>query len=267
MEIVALQQELALAHRNVTVRDQIIEIEEGKKAKAAGKESNKLERERKKQKREEVERAWGEMKRKHADEVESWTADCAKLVQQGVKKKDSPPKPKTSEETQAEGRACEVSMAMLSWLCGAIDSEEWHGDDGYDLADDDDLPELSPDSEDDDDNEDELEEGDHILYTMFAPVEEIRAVFHALIDDDIDSADPLLRVKLFLSVLTGSMLLPIQPTWNIRVDVEDIQNSPAFRASDIYADWTAFVGLAQERFALVDYCNSDRYISREAGWM
>ncbi|KAJ7893162.1 hypothetical protein B0H14DRAFT_2559978 [Mycena olivaceomarginata] len=98
MEIVALQQELALAHRNVTVCDQIIEIEEGKKAKAAGKESNKLERERKKQKREEVERAWGEMKRKHADEVESWTADCAKLVQQGVKKKDSPPKLKLAKK-------------------------------------------------------------------------------------------------------------------------------------------------------------------------
>jgi hypothetical protein len=29
-----------------------------------------------------------------------------------------------------------------------IDSEEWHGDDGYDPADNDDLPELFPDSED-----------------------------------------------------------------------------------------------------------------------
>jgi hypothetical protein len=57
----------------------------------------------------------------------------------------------------------------------AIDSEEWHGDNGYDLADDDDLPDLSLDSDNDDDNEDELEEGDCILYTMFAPVGEIRA--------------------------------------------------------------------------------------------
>jgi hypothetical protein len=54
----------------------------------------------------------------------------------------------------------------------AIDSEEWHGDDEYDPADDDDLPGLCPDSEDD---EDDLEEGDRILYTVFAPVEEIHA--------------------------------------------------------------------------------------------
>jgi hypothetical protein len=57
----------------------------------------------------------------------------------------------------------------------AVDSEEWHGDDGYDPADNDDLPELCPDSEDDDDEEDDLKEGDRILYTVFAPVEEIRA--------------------------------------------------------------------------------------------
>jgi hypothetical protein len=57
----------------------------------------------------------------------------------------------------------------------AIDSEEWHGDDGYDPADDDDLPDLSPDSDDDDDNEDKLKEGDRILYIVFAPVEEICA--------------------------------------------------------------------------------------------
>jgi hypothetical protein len=56
----------------------------------------------------------------------------------------------------------------------AVDSEEWHGDDGYNPADND-LPELCPDSEDDDDEEDDLKEGDRILYTVFAPVEEIRA--------------------------------------------------------------------------------------------
>jgi hypothetical protein len=37
------------------------------------------------------------------------------------------------------------------------------------------LPELCPDSEDDDDKEDNLKEGDRILYTVFAPVKEIRA--------------------------------------------------------------------------------------------
>jgi hypothetical protein len=56
----------------------------------------------------------------------------------------------------------------------AVDLEEWHGDDGYDPADNDDLPELCPDSEDNDDKEDNLKEGDCILYTVFAPVEEIR---------------------------------------------------------------------------------------------
>jgi hypothetical protein len=39
--------------------------------------------------------------------------------------------------------------------------EEWHGDGRYDPADDDDK--------------DKLEEGDRILYTVFTPVEEIRA--------------------------------------------------------------------------------------------
>jgi hypothetical protein len=38
-----------------------------------------------------------------------------------------------------------------------------------------DLPELFPDSEDNDDEEDKLEEGDCILYTVFAPIKEIRA--------------------------------------------------------------------------------------------
>jgi hypothetical protein len=42
-------------------------------------------------------------------------------------------------------------------------------------------------------------------------------VFRALIEDDSDANDPLLRAKLFLSVLTGSALLPIQPTWKIKV--------------------------------------------------
>jgi hypothetical protein len=59
------------------------------------------------------------------------------------------------------------------YIC-AVNSEEWHGDSGYDPADNNDLPELCPDSEDDDDEEDDLEEGDRIPYTVFAPVEEIR---------------------------------------------------------------------------------------------
>jgi hypothetical protein len=47
-------------------------------------------------------------------------------------------------------------------------------DDGYDPADDDNLPNLCLDSEDNN-NDDELEEGDCILYTVFTPAKEIRA--------------------------------------------------------------------------------------------
>jgi hypothetical protein len=57
----------------------------------------------------------------------------------------------------------------------AVDSEEWHGDDGYNPADGDDLPDLSLDSDNDDNDEDKLKEGDHILYTVFTLVEEIHA--------------------------------------------------------------------------------------------
>jgi hypothetical protein len=85
------------------------------------------------------------------------------------------------DELRAVRRNEKLAASILQQLCDgptpsicAIDSEEWHGDDGYDPADDD-LPELCPDSEDDDDEEDDLEEGDRILYTVFAPVEEIRA--------------------------------------------------------------------------------------------
>jgi hypothetical protein len=69
----------------------------------------------------------------------------------------------------------QLCKGPTSSIC-AIGSEEWHRDNGYDPADDDDLPDLSLDSDDnDDDNEDELEEGNHILYTVFTPVKEICA--------------------------------------------------------------------------------------------
>ncbi|KAJ6526049.1 hypothetical protein B0H19DRAFT_1084657 [Mycena capillaripes] len=41
-------------------------------------------------------------------------------------------------------------------------------------------------------------------------------VFQALISDLNNEADPLLRVKLFLSVLTGSTHLPVKPTWKVK---------------------------------------------------
>ncbi|KAJ6605935.1 hypothetical protein B0H10DRAFT_2075616 [Mycena sp. CBHHK59/15] len=55
----------------------------------------------------------------------------------------------------------------------------------------------------------------HYLTELGHPVDHDQ-VIDALIDDDFDAADPLLRVKLFLSVLTGSMLLPIKPTWKVK---------------------------------------------------
>jgi hypothetical protein len=76
------------------------------------------------------------------------------------------------DELQAVRRNEKLAASILRQLregptlsiC-AINSEEWHGDDGYNLANND-LPDLYPDSEDDDDEEDDLEEGDRILYTV-----------------------------------------------------------------------------------------------------
>jgi hypothetical protein len=68
----------------------------------------------------------------------------------------------------------QLRKVLTPSIC-AVDSEKWYGDDGYNLADNDDLLELSPDLDDSDDDEDELKEGDHILYTVFALVEEIHA--------------------------------------------------------------------------------------------
>jgi hypothetical protein len=84
------------------------------------------------------------------------------------------------DELQVVWRNEKLATSVLRQLCEgqtlsicAVNSEEWHGDNGYNPADDDDLPDLSLDSDNDD--EDELEEGDHILYTVFTPVEEIHA--------------------------------------------------------------------------------------------
>ncbi|KAF7372315.1 hypothetical protein MVEN_00091700 [Mycena venus] len=116
-EIVELQKQLALAHQNVEVRDQIIEegnvclssdeffealkeIETNRSAREAGKEAKKVERQRKKEAREEVEKEWAEMKRKHAVLVEAWEKECAGLTELGTKKKDLPSKPKLGKKPQ-----------------------------------------------------------------------------------------------------------------------------------------------------------------------
>jgi hypothetical protein len=76
----------------------VVEVEETRKAKAAGKEANKLARQQKKAAQEEVERKWVEMKREHIAAVEIWSAECEKLVKQGTKKKDLPSKPKLGKK-------------------------------------------------------------------------------------------------------------------------------------------------------------------------
>jgi hypothetical protein len=77
---------------------QVLEMEEGRVAKEAGKEAKKAARERRKELKERLEREWAAMKERHAAEVEIWSAECSKLVAEGVKKKDLPPKPKLGKK-------------------------------------------------------------------------------------------------------------------------------------------------------------------------
>ncbi|KAJ6503611.1 hypothetical protein C8R45DRAFT_818062 [Mycena sanguinolenta] len=79
-------------------RQQVMEMEEGRLAKEAGKEAKKAARERRKELKEQLEKEWAVMKERHAVEVEIWSAECSKLVGEGVKKKDLPPKPKLGKK-------------------------------------------------------------------------------------------------------------------------------------------------------------------------
>ncbi|KAJ7751547.1 hypothetical protein DFH07DRAFT_745381, partial [Mycena maculata] len=78
--------------------DTVKAIEEGRKVKEAGKEVKKVTREKKKQMREEIEREWATMKERHVADVEAWSQECSKLFQEGVRKKDLPPKPKPGKK-------------------------------------------------------------------------------------------------------------------------------------------------------------------------
>ncbi|KAJ7765435.1 hypothetical protein DFH07DRAFT_770146 [Mycena maculata] len=78
--------------------DTVKAIEEGRKVKEAGKEAKKVAREKKKQMREEIEREWAAMKERHVADVEAWSQECSKLFQEGVRKKDLPPKPKLGKK-------------------------------------------------------------------------------------------------------------------------------------------------------------------------
>ncbi|KAJ7458280.1 hypothetical protein B0H11DRAFT_1873243 [Mycena galericulata] len=75
-------------------------LEEGRRAKVAGREANKVARQRRKGLREEVEKEWAEMKRQHAKKVETWTKECEALTEGGARKKDLLPKPKLGKKPQ-----------------------------------------------------------------------------------------------------------------------------------------------------------------------
>jgi hypothetical protein len=94
----------------------------------------------------------------------------------------------------------------------SIDSE--HRDNGYDLANNDDLPDPSPDSDNDDDDSDELKEGNHILYTVIAPVEKIHA--------GSTSSQRLTETYVWNSAPAGTEVLP----W--AADFLDIFNRESF---------------------------------------
>ncbi|KAJ7123908.1 hypothetical protein C8R46DRAFT_928097 [Mycena filopes] len=73
-------------------------VEEGRKVKVAGKEAKKLERERKKELRVEIEREWMAIKEPHTAAVEVWSETCARLLESGTKKKNLPHKPKLGKK-------------------------------------------------------------------------------------------------------------------------------------------------------------------------
>jgi hypothetical protein len=78
----------------------VAEIEAEKNAKAAGKEAKKVERQRRKEMKEEIEKERVRMKQHHAVEVEAWSTKCSELTAGGAKKKDLPPKHRLGKKPQ-----------------------------------------------------------------------------------------------------------------------------------------------------------------------
>ncbi|KAJ7707108.1 hypothetical protein B0H14DRAFT_3643855 [Mycena olivaceomarginata] len=76
------------------------EIETNRSAREAGKEAKKVERQRMKEARDEIEKEWAEMKKKHAVLVEEWEKECTGLIQLGARKKDLSSKPKLGRKPQ-----------------------------------------------------------------------------------------------------------------------------------------------------------------------
>lgn len=50
--------------------------------------------------KEEIEKEWAKMEERHVADVEVWSAECSKLHDVGVKKKDLPLKPKLGKKPQ-----------------------------------------------------------------------------------------------------------------------------------------------------------------------
>ncbi|KAJ7883672.1 hypothetical protein B0H14DRAFT_2564749 [Mycena olivaceomarginata] len=76
------------------------EIETNRSAREAGKEAKKVERQRMKEARDEIEKEWAEMKKKHAVLVEEWEKECTGLIQLGTSKKDLSSKLKLGRKPQ-----------------------------------------------------------------------------------------------------------------------------------------------------------------------
>lgn len=56
----------------------------------------------------------------------------------------------------------------------------------------------------------------HYLMGVGHPVDP-HQVIHALIDDNGTVDNSVLRATLFLSVVTGASILPVSPTWTVKV--------------------------------------------------
>jgi hypothetical protein len=97
------------------------EIETNRSAREAGKEAKKVERQRMKEAREEIEKEWAELK-KHAVLVEAWEKECTGLIELGTRKKDLSSKPKLGKKPQLpavdELVVCQrTSVRQFSSLC------------------------------------------------------------------------------------------------------------------------------------------------------
>ncbi|KAJ7860646.1 hypothetical protein B0H13DRAFT_2355502 [Mycena leptocephala] len=93
-------------------------------------------------------------------------------------------------------------------------------------------------------------------------------VISALITDDDDHTDPLLRAKLFLRVLTGSMLLPVQSTWKVKCLIThdwsaDYPTTDADGNNDFGPDITVFFRSCFKTFSISNNARFRQLLSEE----